>query len=182
MASQMDLKSATCSRRQSRGDPCRSTTTIHRWLHQPSRQQIRSRNHLRGRLHQQLTARQVLAVNADQITPYAADQMFCLKLSHALIFFLNILQSPHIAIMFLLVFSPYLLSKRFFEPPNSHVDARTPPETALSLAPPYTCYGLCALRYGWSAAALWSRLFRLHVHGLRARCYGLWASQGQRVQ
>ena len=25
--------------------------------------------------------------NADQITPYAADQMFCLKLSHALIFF-----------------------------------------------------------------------------------------------
>jgi len=26
-------------------------------------------------------------VNADQITPYAADQTFCLKLSHALIFF-----------------------------------------------------------------------------------------------
>ena len=26
-------------------------------------------------------------VNADQITPYAADQTLCLKLSHALIFF-----------------------------------------------------------------------------------------------
>ena len=26
-------------------------------------------------------------VRADQITPYAADQMFCLKLSHTLIFF-----------------------------------------------------------------------------------------------
>ena len=26
-------------------------------------------------------------INADQITPYAADQTFCLKLSHALIFF-----------------------------------------------------------------------------------------------
>ena len=38
-----------------------------------SQQQIRSRNHLRGRLHQQLTARQVLVVNADQITPYVAD-------------------------------------------------------------------------------------------------------------
>ena len=26
-------------------------------------------------------------VNANKITPYAIDQMFCLKLSHALIFF-----------------------------------------------------------------------------------------------
>ena len=26
-------------------------------------------------------------INADQITPYAADQTFCLKISHALIFF-----------------------------------------------------------------------------------------------
>ena len=26
-------------------------------------------------------------INADQITPYAADQTFCLKLSHALLFF-----------------------------------------------------------------------------------------------
>ena len=84
MASQMDLKSTARSHHQSRGDPCRSTMTIHRWLHQPSRQQIRSRNHLRGRLHQQLTARQVFAVNADQITPYVADQTFRLKLSHAL--------------------------------------------------------------------------------------------------
>ena len=41
------------------------------------------------------------------------------------------------------------------------------------------CYGLYALRYGWLAVVPWSRLFLLHVHGLRARCYGLWASQGQ---
>ena len=78
--------------------------------------------------------------------------------------------------MFLKLFSPYLLSKRFSEPPNSHVDARTPPEMTLSPAPPYTCYGLHALHYGWSAAAPWSRLFLLHVHGLCARRYGLWAS------
>ena len=44
---------------------------------------------------------------------------------------------------------------------------------------PHTYYGLRALRYGWSAAVPWSRLFLLHVHGLRARCYRLWASQGQ---
>ena len=69
-----------------------------------------------------------------------------------------------------------LTLQRFFEPPNSPVDARMPPETALSPAPPYTCYGLRTLRYGWSAAAPWSRLFLLHVHGLRARRYGLWAS------
>ena len=31
-------------------------------------------------------------VNADQITPYTTDQMFCLKLSHALIF-----SNPHIS-------------------------------------------------------------------------------------
>ena len=41
------------------------------------------------------------------------------------------------------------------------------------------CYRLHALRYGWSAMVPWSRLFLLHVHGLRARCYGLWASQGR---
>ena len=44
---------------------------------------------------------------------------------------------------------------------------------------PYMCYGLRALRYGWSATVPWSRLFLLHMHGLRARRYGLWASQGQ---
>ena len=93
--------------------------------------------------------------------------------------FLNILQSPSIAMMFLqTILSMFALSKRFFEPSNSRVYARTPPEMALSLAPPYTCYGLRALRYGWSAAAPWSRLFLLHVHGLRARRYELWASKG----
>ena len=43
------------------------------------------------------------------------------------------------------------------------------------------CYGLCALRYGWSAVVPWSCLFLLHVHGLRARHYGLWASQGREL-
>ena len=52
-------------------------------------------------------------------------------------------------------------------------------ERTQSMISPYTCYGLRALRYGWSAAVPWSRLFLLHVHGLRARRYGLWASQGQ---
>ena len=89
---------------------------------------------------------------------------------------LNILQSPYIAIMFLrAVFSIFAL-QTIFEPLNSHVDAQTPPETTLSPAPLYMCYGLYALRYGWSAAAPWLRLFLLHVHGLCARCYGLWAS------
>ena len=46
---------------------------------------------------------------------------------------------------------------------------------------PYTCHGLRALCYGWSAMVPWSRLFLLHVHGLRARRYGLWASQGQEL-
>ena len=49
-------------------------------------------------------------------------------------------------------------------------------EKTLSLISPYTCHGLHALRYGWSAAVPWSRLFLLHVHGLRARRHGLWAS------
>ena len=49
-------------------------------------------------------------------------------------------------------------------------------EKTPSLISPYMCYGLCALRYGWSAAVPWSRLFFLHVHGLRARRHGLWAS------
>ena len=50
-----------------------------------------------------------------------------------------------------------------------------------SLISPYTCYELHALRYGWSAVVPWSRLFLLHVHRLRARCYGIWASQGQEL-
>ena len=52
-------------------------------------------------------------------------------------------------------------------------------EKTQSLIPPYTCHGLCALCYGWSAAVPWSRLFLLRTHGLRARRYGLWAGQGQ---
>ena len=41
------------------------------------------------------------------------------------------------------------------------------------------CYGLRALRYGWSAVVPWSHLFFLHVYGLCARRYGLWVSQGR---
>ena len=54
-------------------------------------------------------------------------------------------------------------------------------EKTQSSISPYTCYGLCALRYGWSAMVPWSRLFLLHVHGLYARCCGLWASQGREL-
>ena len=46
---------------------------------------------------------------------------------------------------------------------------------------PYMCHGLRALCYGWSATVPWSRLFLLHVHGLRARRYGLWTSQGREL-
>ena len=46
---------------------------------------------------------------------------------------------------------------------------------------PYTYHGLRALRYGWLAAVPWSRLFLLHVHGLRAQRYRLWASQGREL-
>ena len=49
-------------------------------------------------------------------------------------------------------------------------------EKTQPLISPYTCHGLHALRYGWSAVVPWSCLFLLHVHGLRARHYGLWAS------
>ena len=52
-------------------------------------------------------------------------------------------------------------------------------EMTQSLTSPYTCYGLRALCYGWSAVVLWSHLFFLHVYGLRARRYGLWVSQGR---
>ena len=46
---------------------------------------------------------------------------------------------------------------------------------------PYTCYGLRTLHYGWSAVVPWSCLFLLHVHGLHAQCYGLWARQGREL-
>ena len=53
-------------------------------------------------------------VNTDQITPYAADQTFCLKLSHGFNILLNILQSPYIAVMFLrAVFSMFALQMIF---------------------------------------------------------------------
>ena len=53
-------------------------------------------------------------VNANQITPYAADQTFCLKLSHGFNILLNILQSPYIAVMFLqAVFSMFALQMVF---------------------------------------------------------------------
>ena len=54
-------------------------------------------------------------------------------------------------------------------------------EKTQSPIPPYMCHGLHALRYGWSAVVPWSRLFLLHMHGLRARRYGLWASQGREL-
>ena len=54
-------------------------------------------------------------------------------------------------------------------------------EKTQSLISPYTCHELCALRYGWLAMVLWSRLFLLHVHGICARHYGLWASQGREL-
>ena len=47
---------------------------------------------------------------------------------------------------------------------------------------PYTCYGLRALLNGRSATVPWSCLFFLHVHGLHARCYGLWAIQGRELR
>ena len=54
-------------------------------------------------------------------------------------------------------------------------------EKTQSSISPYTCYGLYTLRYGWLAAVPWSCLFLLHVHGLHAQCYGLWASQGREL-
>ena len=71
------------------------------------------------------------------------------------------------------------ISKLFCQPPSSTRSALLSLEMTQSPISPYTCYGLHALRYGWSAMVLWSHLFLLHVHGLRARCYGLWASHGQ---
>ena len=54
-------------------------------------------------------------------------------------------------------------------------------EKTQSLISPYTCYRLRALCYGWSVTVPWSRLFLLHVHGLHARRYGLWAIQGRKL-
>ena len=95
-------------------------TMIHRWLHQPLRQQIRSRNHLRGRLHQQLTARQVLTVNADQINAIRRLLDFLSKVKSRFNILLNILQSLYIAMMFLrTVFFIFALQTIFRIPEQS---------------------------------------------------------------
>ena len=73
------------------------------------------------------------------------------------------------------------ISKLFRQPPSSTRSALFSMEKTQFLISPYMCYGLHALRYGWSAAVPQSCLFLLHVHGLRARCYGLWASQGKEL-
>ena len=71
------------------------------------------------------------------------------------------------------------ISKFVQQPLSSTCSALFSMEKTQSPISPYTCHGLRALRYGWSAAVPWSCLFLLHVHELRARYYGLWASQGQ---
>ena len=47
---------------------------------------------------------------------------------------------------------------------------------------PYTCHRPRALCYGWSAVVPWSCLFFLHVHGLCARRYRLWAIRGRELR
>ena len=71
------------------------------------------------------------------------------------------------------------ISEMFLQSPSSTHFVLCSMEKTQSPISPYTCYGLRTLRYGWLAVVPWSRLFLLHVNGLRARCYGLWASQGQ---
>ena len=71
------------------------------------------------------------------------------------------------------------ISKMFRRPPSSTCSVLCSMEKTQSLISPYTCYGLHALRYGWSAMVPWSRLFLLYVHGLRTQHYEIWASQGQ---
>ena len=73
------------------------------------------------------------------------------------------------------------ISKLFRKPPSSTHSALRSMEKTQSLISPYTCYGLRALHYGWLAVVPWSCLFLLHVHGLCARRYGLWASQGREL-
>ena len=73
------------------------------------------------------------------------------------------------------------ISKLFRQPLSSTCSALRSMEKTQSSISPYTCYGLRALRYGWLAVIPWSCLFLLHVHGLRARCYGLWSSQGREL-
>ena len=71
------------------------------------------------------------------------------------------------------------ISEMFRQSPSRTHSILCSMEKTQSSISPYMCYGLCALHYRWSATVPWSRLFLLHVHGLRARCYGLWASEGQ---
>ena len=72
-------------------------------------------------------------------------------------------------------------SKLLQQAPSSTRPALFSMEKTQSSISPYTCHGLRALHYGWSATVPWSRLFLLHVHRLRARCYGLWTSQGREL-
>ena len=73
------------------------------------------------------------------------------------------------------------ISPRFFANSRATRSALCSLEKTQSLISPYTCYGLRALRYGWSAMVPWSRLFLLHMHGLHTRRYRLWASQDREL-
>ena len=71
------------------------------------------------------------------------------------------------------------ISKIFHRSVNNIRSILFSSEKTQSSISPYTCHGLRALHYGWSAVVPWSLLFLLHIHGLHARRYGLWASQGR---
>ena len=60
------------------------------------------------------------------------------------------------------------ISKLFHQPSSSTHFVLFSMEKTQSSISPYMCYRLCALCYRWLAAVPWSRLFLLHVHGLRA--------------
>ena len=68
------------------------------------------------------------------------------------------------------------ISEMFRQPLSSTRSALISMEKTQSLISPYTYYRIRALCYGWSAVVPWSCLFLLHVHGLHAWRYGLWAS------
>ena len=72
------------------------------------------------------------------------------------------------------------IPKLFQQLPSSTRSAMFFMEKTQFLISPKTCHGLRALRHGWSTAVPGSRLFLLHVHGLRARRYGVWASRGHK--
>jgi len=88
--------------------------------------------------------------------------------------------SPHVFSKNAEHFTPNL-QKRFRRPASSILSFPFSSKKTESLIPPYTCHGLRALCYGWSAVVPWSHLFILHVYGLCARRYGLRASQGREL-